>query len=209
VNVAELGPFDEVLDVGGNVGSFADLCRCEWPAARVTSFEPLPGAAKANRQRAGGRWLVVKTAVGDHAGIATLHYCLNQHSASSLHEVGPVRRDRFGIRDRFEDVSVSIDTLDRLAPPPPRPGRLLVKIDVEGHELHVLRGAVDTLARTAVCVVELNQAPCFQGAPPVQVVDDELRQHGLCFAGIVGVQLDPLGEPVQFDGVWARSSGAR
>lgn len=193
-----------MLDVGGNIGEFAEQARDTWHDARITSFEPLPGAANANRERARGRWWVEQVAVSSHTGVETIHFCVNQHTVSSLHPVGPVRRERFGYQDRFEDASVAVDTLDRLVHPDPALPRRLLKIDVEGHELEVLRGAARVLGEVAVCVIEVNQAPVFLRAPPPAVVDDELRQHGLYFAGVVGVQLDPRGEVVQFDGVWSR-----
>ncbi len=35
-------------------------------------------------------------------------------------------------------------------------GRLMIKIDVEGFELNVLRGAVDTLKRTKYLMIEIR-----------------------------------------------------
>lgn len=200
----DLGPFDEVLDVGGNVGEFAELCRQTWPAARVTSFEPLPEAVKANRRRANGRWWVEEVAVSAAAGVATLHFCTNQHSVSTLQEPGALRAERFGIRDRFVDMRVRTDTLDHLVHWP-LAGRTLLKVDVEGHELAVFAGADRVLSEVAMVVCEVNQSPkIFVGAPAPSTVDELLRRHGLFFAGVIGVQHDPQGCVVQFDGVWLR-----
>lgn len=204
--LGELGPFDSVLDVGGNVGEFAARARELWPSARVTSFEPLPGAAAVNRERADGRWWVEEVAVSSSSGRAVLRFCTNQHSASTMQHPGSTRRERFGIRDRFESVEVRTETLDELTRGAGvMTGRCLLKIDVEGHELEVLLGAGEVLELVHTVVVEVNQDPeIFLGSPAPAVVDDELRRHGLFFSGIAGVQLDPSAEVVQFDGVWSR-----
>jgi FkbM family methyltransferase len=203
VRLDELGPFESVLDVGGNVGGFAEEVRGLWPAARVTSFEPVPQLARANRERARGRWFVHEVAVSDEAGRATISVCTNQHTASTMQPPGSSRRIRFGIRDTFESVEVATRPLDDYLGA--LVGRCLLKIDVEGHELHVLAGASHALDQVAAVVCEVNEDPdVFLDSPPASVVDDELRRHGLFFAGVRGALLDGRGEVVQFDGVWRR-----
>jgi FkbM family methyltransferase len=201
--LAALGTFDSVLDVGGNVGDFAALAREVWPDARVTSFEPVGPLARANRERAGGRWWVEEVAVSRAAGEATISVCLNQPSASTMHP-GLGRQHRFGIVDTFEPVTVETQPLDEYLGAVD--GRLLVKVDVEGHELEVIAGAQAVLRLARCVIVECNQArDVFEGAPPPDAVDAELRHHGLYFAGIIGCLLaGPGGEVVQFDGVWRR-----
>jgi FkbM family methyltransferase len=203
VTFDELGPFDSVLDVGGNVGEFAELARRTWPGAQLTSFEPLPRAADENRKRSRGRWWVEQVAVSSTTGVGVLHYCVNQHTASTMQEPGTARRERFGIVDRFDDVGVKTYRLDRFERNVE--GRCLLKIDVEGHELEVLHGAGRLLDRISCVVCEVNQDPhVFEGAPPPSVIDDELRTHGLFFCGVLAVQLDRAGAVVQFDGAWSR-----
>lgn len=205
--VDDLGPFEHVLDVGGNIGEFAELCRLTWPDASIDSFEPIPGAANTNRKRAdrSGGWRVHEVAIGSTDGTATLRLCTNQHSASTMMEPGKLRRERFGIRDVFHPIEVEVARLDRFRGLIDDGGRTLLKVDVEGFELEVLRGALHVLELVHVAIVEINQEPdIFVGAPSPDVVDAELRNVGLYFAGVAGVQLDPRGEVVQFDGVWSR-----
>lgn len=205
MKVDDLGPFEHVLDVGGNVGEFAELCHVTWPAATVDSFEPIPGAANTNRKRSRGRWQVHELACSSSSGRATLRVCQNQHSASTMMEPGTLRRERFGIHDVFRPVQVETRRLDEFRPLVDDGGRTLLKIDVEGHELEVLRGALHVLELVHVAIVEVNQEPdIFVGAPPPDAIDAELRDAGLYFVGVAGVQLDPRGEVVQFDGVWSR-----
>lgn len=203
--VDELGPFDVVLDVGGNVGLLAERFRGLWPAASITSFEPLEPLARSNEQRARGRWWVERCALSSRAGAATMRVCTNQHEASSLEPMGPVRQEVFGLRDELELVDVQLRTLDEFLPLVERGGRALLKVDVEGHELEVLRGGQRLLELVDVAIVEVNQCEVFAGNPPPDVIDAELRSHGLYFAGVAGVQLAPDGaQVVQFDGVWVR-----
>lgn len=200
----QLGPFDAVLDVGGNVGDFAETARGLWPAAAVTSFEPVPGLSRLNRERARGRWVVEPVALSSERGVAEIRVCVNQHSASTMQTPGPARRERFGIVDRHETIEVPTRRLDDyLALVSGK--RALLKIDVEGHEGAVLAGGPVVLARVAAAVVEIQNAPdVFLGAPPPAVVDELLRAAGLRFSCLYGALVDRAGMVVQFDAVYVR-----
>lgn len=197
-----LGPFDSVLDVGGNVGQSAKMCRELWPSATITSFEPIPALALANDERSQGRWWVVPVAISDQPGSATIHACLDQPSASTMQRPGPARLERFGIRDRFADLEVPAELLDYYLGR--ARGRSLVKIDVEGHEMQVLDGAPEVLDLAAVVVIECNAPGVFEGAPSVPAIELRMRAHGLFFAGVLDCLKDPAGDVVQFDAVFQR-----
>jgi FkbM family methyltransferase len=192
---------DAILDVGGNVGEFAELARRRWPDALITSFEPIPELAKANRKQANGRWVVERVALSSSRGSATLHRCINQHSASTMQPPGTLRREAFGIVDRFEPLEVRTAMLDDYADR--RRLRTLVKIDVEGHEGSVLVGAGETLKLASGVIIEVQQdSTIVAGAWAPYMVDGYLKQHGLRFAGILDALREPRGRIVQFDGLW-------
>lgn len=203
------GPFDSVLDVGGNVGDFAELARLTWPDAWLTSFEPLPELCEIQQVRAAGRWQVEEIALSDQRGTATLNYCMNQHSASSLQQLGPVRRELFGLQDRLHPVAVRTtlldDYLDEITE-----GTLLVKIDVEGHEQAVLAGATRTLRAAETVVVEVQNDPgIFLGAGHPAILDRMLQSAGLRFAGLADCFASPAGRVLQFDAIYRRDPASR
>lgn len=198
----QLGPFDTVFDVGGNVGQSAELFRGLWPHAAITSFEPIAALADANRARARGRWFVHDVAISDRRGTAEIHACLDQPAASTMQTPGRARAERFGIRDRYSDVAVAADRLDHYRGT--IKGRLLVKIDVEGHEAQVLAGAPETLYAAQAVIIEINAPDVFQDAPTAGEIDFLLRARGLTFAGVLDCLKDPAGDVVQFDAVYQR-----
>lgn len=200
-----LGPFDSVLDVGGNVGQFAELSRELWPTAMLTSFEPIPALAAANEARARGRWVVEAVALGRDPGTAELSACLNQPSASTMLIPGPARRQRFGISDRWSIIEVQVRTLDQYRER--APGRCLVKLDVEGFEGAAIWGGMELLSGLepgSVVIAECNEPDVFAGAPSPGQIDRTLRELGLFFHSVIGCLVDPRGEVVQFDGVWQK-----
>lgn len=199
-------PFDCVFDVGGNVGAFAEIARTRWPESGIVSFEPVPQLADANRHRASGRWKVEQVGVSDTTtGLAMMYVCQNQHEASTMMEPGTARRREYGIVDSFAPIQISTVRLDAYRVLAEASERLLVKVDVEGHELAVLQGAPRVLAQATTVVVEVQNDPTvFIGSATPYEVDEELRAHGLRFAGLAGCLVAPSGRVLQYDGVWTR-----
>jgi FkbM family methyltransferase len=137
------------LDVGANAGVYSLLCRLLWPWTETVAFEPSPGTVEAGRRWAAANGVAVRferAALSDHEGEGVLH--LSSRSDAS-HSLVP------GFREAVGTLPVDLLTLDGYVE---RTGRepTVVKIDVEGHEREVLRGARRTLERSRpVVVVEL------------------------------------------------------
>jgi FkbM family methyltransferase len=131
------------LDIGANVGYFAVAVGNRLgPGGQVHAFEPHAGLAGLIERSVHLNSLepVVKlwqVAVSDQEGTIALFYPDDHlgRGTASRH-----------IDEPGKHVSVRACMLDRLLPPDLSVD--LVKIDVEGHELHVLRGMHDLLRRS-------------------------------------------------------------
>jgi FkbM family methyltransferase len=136
---AELvGPGDLVFDVGANIGEFTGAFRDL--GARVVAVEPQPQLTKHLRRRFRDDpdVAVVATAVSDHAGEATL-YAPTADALATLEEERATHPSGPGAELEWtRRITVPLRTLDSLVGEHGTPA--LVKIDVEGHELGVVRG---------------------------------------------------------------------
>jgi FkbM family methyltransferase len=139
---ALLGPADTVFDVGANVGQraaiFASLC------GKVVAVEPQEYCLRhlRSRFRSESKVVIVPVALAEKDGQGTL-YESDSHTISSMSpefikEVGA----RVFAGNRWETGrTVAVRSLDSLVREHGRPH--LVKIDVEGYELQVLRGLAE------------------------------------------------------------------
>ena len=142
-----------VLDVGANVGAWTAAIVASAPGATVYSFEPSAAAfaALANRFVGDERVHLVMTAVGDEVGTARLWA---DAPGSGLGSLSKRRLDHFDI-DFSHSEEVPVLTLDSWhLEHPVRP--VLLKMDVEGHELAVLRGATEALMSVEVVQFEFG-----------------------------------------------------
>lgn len=136
-----------IVDVGGNIGVYACAAARHLPAGgRALVFEPVPamlGYLRRNLAANDPRGLVQveACAVGDMPGTVTLHLSsdIARHSVSAAN-AGAAGQNLGG------SLEVPLVALDLALPYLGFDSPDLIKIDVEGYDGHVLRGARKTLA---------------------------------------------------------------
>ena len=124
------------IDIGCHIGSFLQTLVTLAPNGRHHAFEPVPHKAAWLRRKF-PKVAVHAVALSDARGSAEFHVNTQQSSYSGLKPRGP--------EGRFERVEVPCRTLDDEMAGQPRIG--FVKIDVNGAESKVLRGARAFLRR--------------------------------------------------------------
>jgi FkbM family methyltransferase len=150
-----VAPGMTVFDVGADIGFFSILAaRLTGPGGRVEAFEPVPSSAQAVRANAAlnrfANITVHEVAVADHEAREEL-LVQNISSQSHLAERGPHASTR-------ERALVEVICLDERIARGELPAPDVVKIDVEGSEVAVLRGLRRTLlARPPVVICELHE----------------------------------------------------
>ena len=197
-----------VLDVGANTGKWASALRRDGYRGRIVSFEPLSGAF-AELGGAAARdplWECRRVALADADGEATFHVAQNSLSSSLLPmtarhlESAPESRET-----AVETVSTS--RLDSIRDGLMRGERTYLKLDVQGLELDVLRGAVETLRDVVAVEPELSIVELYQGQALLPEVVGFLERHGFTL-----IHLEPgfsdarTGAILQLDGIFVRTA---
>ena len=145
----------DIFDVGANVGEFADEAHRRFPAATVHSFEPHPASFARLRDGKRGPWLVpVNAALGEQPGEVRMFV----YEDSKLNSLVPnaAYSARHGLVPT--EMPVRCDTVDGYCAAANVARIHLLKIDTEGADLSVLRGAQRMLGEKRVdfIYVEFN-----------------------------------------------------
>jgi FkbM family methyltransferase len=159
---AVLAPNSNCIDVGASVGDvLAEIIRVS-PLGHHLAFEPIPFHARSLAERF-PRVKVHELALADHAGRENFVHVCSRSAFSGL------RERKYPGRQRLEQIEADVARLDDVVPADNVPA--LIKIDVEGGELGVLRGGLSTMLRHRPLVVfehGIGAAP-YYGTRPEEV----------------------------------------
>lgn len=199
--------FASVVDVGANRGQFTLLMAGLYPDARIVAFEPLMDpfrkllevTAKLPKVRA------INSAIGSTRTTAPMNVSKRDDS-SSLLPITAMQEKIFPHTGhaRIDHVRVAplgdfIDGVDLARPS-------LLKIDVQGFELQVLKGAADCLDGFDVVYVEASFMQLYQGQPFASDIIDYLHERQFRLAAIYNLSQTAAGEAVQADFLFERRS---
>lgn len=132
-----------LVDIGANEGLFVERAVRSKPGMDIIAFEPNPAHGEGLRRLlapVAGRLEAI--ALGDTPGVATLHVHSQHHATASL-TGRPRMTARF--REGMTEVEVPVRRLDDMDLGVSHPGTVVLKIDAEGYEFPILRGATAVL----------------------------------------------------------------
>jgi FkbM family methyltransferase len=223
--ISTLGSRVEIaFDVGANIGLWSSAALRDWPnLAHLSCFEPSDAAVDMIKARLGDdpRVHIVRAAVSDEEGRVSFFEEPGASQTSSLVS---------GLSNEAElnTIDVPVVTVDGEMHRQSLDQLDVLKIDVEGYDLHVLRGAHGALRRQAIELVQFEYnrpwmyaGSTLQGAATLLAECDYelflLNKTGLCrcdvsrlgelfeylnFVAIPKARLDRLPMTINPDPLW-------
>jgi len=164
--------------------------------AEIIGFEPVQHECDKLNSRAKSHEKYLPYFIGDGSR-RTFHLC-NYSMTSSLYEPNTPLLDRFVNLENLVRVvnksSVETRRLDEIAE---ATNAEFLKIDVQGAELDVFKGATNLLDDVLVIHTEVEFLPLYKQQPLFADVDAYLREHGFLlhkFADVCGRMFKPLAD---------------
>lgn len=177
---------NSIFDVGAYQGDFAALCFQLWPKTTVTCFEVLTEPSQK-----------ILTIAENHAGRLQLIPCLlgaeirEQVEFNIAETASSVLREQ--AHPQTKKATFPMRTIDDVvehelhgqAPP-------FLKMDVQGYELEVLKGAALSLPSIQVILAEVNLLDIYDGVPLLADLVSWLSDRGWAAYDICGLIRRPL-----------------
>lgn len=186
-----IGPGSVVVDVGANVGYFTILAAWRaWPDGKVWAFEPNPSSYRllADNITANGFPAIVERrqlALSDRSGAAALQVFPGYEATATIRDVPDAfmeltRRETGRESHQLEVATIRLD--EAMADVPEVH---VMKIDAEGHEPAVLRGAMALVRRSPRLAIVMEFVPAILDATDARAMLSAMREEGFAIYRIL------------------------
>ena len=165
-----------IYDLGGNIGTWTQLAKAVIPQAAVHGFEPIPQYQEAYAKTTAGINNVTLHKVGVGSDNKKEKFNFAAHSSSFL-EVSENLTNMFPSQKKTNEFVVDMVRLDDYVKTNNLPYPDLMKLDVEGYELEVLKGAVNCMENCQYIVLEVSFIERHIGQPLFHEVVYFMAQH--------------------------------
>jgi FkbM family methyltransferase len=175
-------PGDTIIEVGANTGSeTVEFAKIVGQRGRVIAFEPLPELAAALRQN---------VRINGYGQVATIEAAVPDFNGSVCIQDGDAGNSGQG-HIASDGVPVPATTLDVLIPELGRAS--FISIDVEGHEVAVLRGAREYIQRERpAIIVEAIEDQLVRGGSSMKELIEPITSMGYIMFQVNRTSVEPL-----------------
>jgi FkbM family methyltransferase len=169
-----------VIHIGGHRGQEYPFYK-ENNIKNIIFVEPHPHNFGYLKSNVGNECILFETALGNTEGVIEMFVEeANQGQSSSILE--PYKHmEQYPHIEFLYKIDVPITTLDKL--PFDRTKINFINIDVQGYELEVFKGGMETLKNIDYIYAEVNRDELYKGCAQVEVMDEFLSKFGFTRSG--------------------------
>lgn len=173
-----------VLDIGANLGYVAKNALINWPKAKVICFEPVASTFQIltdNLRDYSDRVILYNKALSDVNGTGQINIT-TQHGANSIEQQSAFHKYFNPHVREVKKETIELIRLDDIAEKFPAEFIDILKIDVEGHELKVLKGGakfISTRVDTIIIEIALQRDNSWENQSVFEIFS-LLHSFGFC-----------------------------
>ena len=166
---------ETIIDIGSNKGQFILLIEKIYPNKNIYSFEPIKEMIDKQKKFFSYKNNIIfhNVALGSSTTLKEFLITARMDSSSFLKIVSDKNKSKN--YDIVENRNIQINTLDNLLINEKISHPVLIKIDVQGYELEVLRGANNLLKKTDYLLLEVSKNEMYQNQPIEKVIVEYLK----------------------------------
>lgn len=154
-------PTSNCIDIGCHKGEILDIMLNYAPNGKHFGFEPIPDMYKKLTEKYTPKCTILPFALSETKGKTTFNYVISNPAYSGIR-----KRNYDKPNEKETLIEVETELLDNIIPANTKID--FIKIDVEGAELQVLKGAVNTLKNSKPIIIfehGLGASDCYGTTP--------------------------------------------
>lgn len=170
-----------IMDVGANSGQFGIDMRRSGYDQLIFSFEPVTQNfhTLGKTIQSDLSWHAFNVALGSSKGSVQINISANSGLSSSILSMNSAHLENFPESKFIATEIVQVSTIDeQVRTLDIDPESAVLKVDVQGFEYEVLRGAINNLAKFKYCYLELSILPMYSGEATLLSVLNFLSSYG-------------------------------
>lgn len=196
-----------VLDVGGHRGGYGTMLRHNGYRGHIISFEPVPEHFMVLQRVAAkyGNWSVYPYALGSSDTNIAIN--VSPSSTSSFLDVSAYGHATLDMPVTGQHM-VEMHRLDSIVSDVAGAvGNVYLKIDAQGWDLEVLKGATGCINRIPALQAEVSMQPIYEGMPTWLQFIDYAKSLGFAISAFFPIMWDAQIRVVECDCVMVRAVG--
>jgi FkbM family methyltransferase len=197
---------DSIIDVGANEGGFGKFLRNIGFKGVIHSFEPVlaPFKVLEATSRPDTLWHAYRCALGAENGTATINVSRFNQMSSFL-PASSYGTETWSTLEVESTEEVDVRTLASFYQEGviQTTGRTLLKMDTQGFDLEVFRGAMPIRDELCCLLSELSLLPLYEGMPDFSESLDTFRRAGFAVTGFFPISRNPHLAMIEVDCILA------
>ena len=195
-----------VIDIGANRGQFALAARSQFPQSKIISFEPLTEPANVFRRvfKSDPLTCLHQIAIGPEEKYLSMHVSRADDSSSFL-PISTLQSKLFPGTEEREIRMVKIAPLLSVLDVKEIISPALLKIDVQGFELDVLKGCEDSLDKFTQIYIECSFVELYDNQALAHDIISWLEKRGFFLSGIYNLSYYRDNTAIQGDFLFSKS----
>ena len=168
---------ETVIDVGSNKGQFIMLIEKLYPDKKIYSFEPIMEVLEKQKKFFNYKKNIsyYNFALGSSSSIKEF-FITKRKDSSSFFKVNLEKNKNKNYQIK-KTKNINIKTLDKIMIGKETIKPILMKIDVQGYELEVLKGSDKLLNKIDYIVLEVSKNEMYKNQPKVDQIVDYLQNR--------------------------------
>jgi FkbM family methyltransferase len=196
---------DCVLDVGANTGGYRNFLRNRVGfEGTIISFEPVKKNVEQliNLAKTDSNWIIYDFALGSEDTENEINIMKSDQMCSFLSPNSAIINELRENNTIMDKELVSIRKLDSIMPILKEQHKLhniYLKIDTQGFDLEVIKGAEKTLPLVCALQTEVSIIPIYENMPPFFEIHKFLAERNFDITGLFPVSRDSHQRVIEFD----------